>query len=248
MDIILNDIRIAYTASGSGPPALLLHTWGADARSLEPLRQQMAGSCRAVSLDLPGCGESDPPPGAWGLEEYADFLEAFMEETCAPRPLLFGHGLGGRLAILLASRGKAGRLILCGVSCNPTDYGAGSPNRRGRRKQPGAAPADDRRNSVPDSDPARQYAAASGLNRELLVRTGSADLQPLLPGLGAEVLLIWGERDQAAPLEQAWLMAEQLPNAGLVLFPGCGHAPFAEQPSRFAAVTNYFISHRGAGA
>jgi|GEM_PF-5595133 len=228
MDIILNDIRVAYTASGSGPSALLLHDWGADSRSLEPLRRRLAASCRAVSLDLPGAGESAPPPAAFGLEEYADFLEVFMEETCSPRPLLFGHGLGGRLAILLASRSKAGRLILCGVPCGPAADG-GQPARRhaGRRKPVQAAPAAYPPGCLPDSGP---------------------DLRPLLPVLDVETLLIWGEQDQAAPPEQAWLMAEQLPRSGLVLFERCGHAPFAEQPARFAAVLDYFISHSGAGA
>ncbi len=241
MDIILNDIRTAYTASGSGPTVLLLHAWGADSSSLEPLRRGLAPYARAVSLDLPGAGESDPPPFAFGLEEYADFLEVFMAETCGPKSLIIGHGLGGRLALVLASRGKAGRLLLTGVSPGPRVY---PPAAKAGGRKPGPLYLD---GAFPDSRPERHYAAVGGLEKEILAKTGAPDLLPLLPKIAAETLLIWGEQDQAAPAAQAWQLQEALANSGLVLLENCGHAPFAEAPSRFLAIARYFLCHSGPG-
>lgn len=51
--------------------------------------------------------------------------------------------------------------------------------------------------------------------------------------LAASTLLIWGEADTATPLEQGKRLAEWLPNARLIVYPGVGHQPFEEAADAF---------------
>jgi pimeloyl-ACP methyl ester carboxylesterase len=77
--------------------------------------------------------------------------------------------------------------------------------------------------------------------RGTLVRIVNEDLQPLLPTLNLPVLLIWGEKDTDAPLEDGRLMERLIPDAGLVVFEGAGHYAYLEQPGRFCRIVEVFL-------
>ena len=62
----------------------------------------------------------------------------------------------------------------------------------------------------------------------------------------APVLVVHGEADPR-PVGGALRLAEALPDAELVVLPGCGHQPWRERPDRFRAVLRSFVA-RQAGA
>lgn len=248
MELRLNGLRVAYTASGAGRPVLLLHGWGAERGLMEPLRAAIADICYAVCPDLPGFGQSEAPPAAWGVEEYADFIRRFCAALGLEKPLILGHSFGGRLAIALGAAGGAGKLILVDAAGIRPRRGLGYYPRvyayQAAKRLLWLAGAERRarllaawRNKRGSAD----YAAAQGVMREILVKTVNCDLKPLLPRIKAPVLLIWGENDTATPLADGRLMEKLIPDAGLVVFAGAGHYPFLDQPSRFYAVVRCFI-------
>ena len=57
----------------------------------------------------------------------------------------------------------------------------------------------------------------------------------------ASTLLIWGDRDEETPLDDARIMESLIPDAGLVVFEGCGHFAYAEQPDRFCRIVDVFL-------
>jgi pimeloyl-ACP methyl ester carboxylesterase len=77
--------------------------------------------------------------------------------------------------------------------------------------------------------------------RGTLVRIVNEDLRALLPELHLPVLLIWGEHDAEAPLEDGRLMERLIPDAGLVVFEGAGHFAYLEQPARFCRIVDVFL-------
>jgi pimeloyl-ACP methyl ester carboxylesterase len=77
--------------------------------------------------------------------------------------------------------------------------------------------------------------------RASMVRLVNADMRPQLARLKASTLLIWGERDHETPLSDARTMEKLIPDSGLVVFEGCGHFAYAEQPDRFARIVDVFL-------
>ncbi len=86
------------------------------------------------------------------------------------------------------------------------------------------------------------YRAAKGVMRECLVKSINLDLAPLLPGIDTEALLIWGDADTATPLWQGQRMEQLLPTAGLAVIPGAGHYTFFDNPARFYAILDSYLS------
>jgi pimeloyl-ACP methyl ester carboxylesterase len=55
-------------------------------------------------------------------------------------------------------------------------------------------------------------------------------------------LLVWGAKDRIIPLEHGRRAHELMPHSRFVVFPGAGHFPFNDDPSRFVRVLSDFVS------
>ncbi len=80
-------------------PLVLLHGWGGDSRTWEPLLPFLRQYSDVIALDLPGFGDS-PARGDFELETVL----AALESSLPPRSVLVGWSLGGMLAVALAAR------------------------------------------------------------------------------------------------------------------------------------------------
>jgi pimeloyl-ACP methyl ester carboxylesterase len=67
------------------------------------------------------------------------------------------------------------------------------------------------------------YRAASGIMREVLVRTLAEDYSAAIAAVRCPVELVWGDNDTAAPLAIAERLKVDLPDAHLVVCSGAGH-------------------------
>ncbi len=85
------------------------------------------------------------------------------------------------------------------------------------------------------------YAAASPVMRQTMVRVVNADLTAEMPGIKAPTLLIWGEADTDTPLSDGKRMEELIPGAGLAVIPGVGHFSFLENPYHFGRILGSFL-------
>ena len=111
---------------GEGGPALaMLHASGTGARTLAPLAGLLAADRRVLAVDFDGYGETR-------LNAPADVLERHLAAAChlfrlaGPAPFdLFGHSMGGFVALLAAARGLVAprRLVLF----EPVAFGALDP-------------------------------------------------------------------------------------------------------------------------
>ncbi len=92
---------------GAGEPIVWLHGLGESSVSFEPVVAQLPGYAHTL-VDLPGYGRS-PHGEPLGLEQCADHLAAWLRER--PPATLVGHSMGGVLAVMLAERGVAKRIV-----------------------------------------------------------------------------------------------------------------------------------------
>jgi pimeloyl-ACP methyl ester carboxylesterase len=109
--------RVNVLETGDGVPALFLHGSGTDLRSLLPLLPHLDG-VRAIAVDRPGFGMSDPAPVPRDRFRAAAvaFVDEVLDELGLERPALAGNSMGGTWALwyALARPERVRRLVLVG--------------------------------------------------------------------------------------------------------------------------------------
>lgn len=79
-----------------------LHGWNGSQHTFAPLVERMPAHTRFICLDLPGYGESAPPP-RWNLEAIAEQIVAAIDaEVGSARVSLVGSCSGGVVALFVA--------------------------------------------------------------------------------------------------------------------------------------------------
>ncbi len=98
----------------SGPPLVLLHGGGDRWQHFLPIIPSLVVRWHVFALDLRGHGKSGRVSGQYRPEHYVADVVAFIERQFTERVILFGHSLGGWVALLLAAQqaDKVGALIL----------------------------------------------------------------------------------------------------------------------------------------
>jgi len=207
------------------PWVLALHGWRRDHRDFGAVLG--SPGIDAIALDLPGFGSTPAPEQAWGSDDYATAVAAVLEEM-TERVVVVGHSFGGRVAVCLAASRpeRIAGLVLSGA---PLYRPAGPrPKPRLRFKIARALAAhgmvgEDRLEALRRRYGSSDYRAASGVMRDVLVRTLAEDYESTIGQLTCPVELVWGDDDTAAPLSVARRLEAELPNAHLVVCPGAGH-------------------------
>ncbi|WP_440107135.1 alpha/beta fold hydrolase [Acidovorax sp. BL-A-41-H1] len=103
-------VRIAHTASGTGPPLVRAGTWlshlDCDARHSEPLAyiRALSESHTYVRYDSRGCGLSDRKPPSMTFEDGVRDLEAVVDAQGLERFALLGISMGAATSVAYAVR------------------------------------------------------------------------------------------------------------------------------------------------
>ena len=92
---------------GSGPPLLLVHGYLVSSHYFRAVRPALEAHYEVVAVDLAGHGESDnPSPDTfqYTLESLGDTVAQLMDKLSIPRARVWGHSMGGGVALHLAAR------------------------------------------------------------------------------------------------------------------------------------------------
>lgn len=250
--IEIDGVSLHYRDSGEENllPVIIMHGWGCNVDTVASIENIFKGKMRVLNIDLPGHGKSSEPPAIWGVDDFTSMIEKFISRLGLVRPSLVGHSFGGRISILLSSRGDVDKVLL-------VDSAGIKPKRSlsyywkvysfkamkntvmllcGKKK--GSEIVDKLRGKKGSAD----YRNSSPRMRAIMSKCVNEDLKYAMPSIKAPVLLVWGEDDTATPLSDAQTMKELIPNAGLVSFPGCGHYSFLDNPFGFKAVVSSFFN------
>ena len=96
-------VSLNYAEAGTGAPVVLLHGGGSRWQNLASLVPEIAERWHVYAPDLRGHGKSSHAPRRYRLTDYADDLVAFLERRTGAAEV-FGHSLGGQVAIVAAAR------------------------------------------------------------------------------------------------------------------------------------------------
>jgi len=256
---------------GTNGAVVLLHDLLGGAFTWDALLPQLAGLQRAVyAIDLLGHGLSDHPwPADTSIWGHADCLALLFEQLDLTNIVLVGHGLGGGVAQVLATRlaaGRVGALVLIDTLCYEHTYAPDWPLVDMRASQhpdypwkvdPAALQEELRANLPKAVVNAREFAGV--IDQYLQPWQGEVGKQVLyqhvrllipsyanavssdLKTLGCPVLIIWGEQDQQYPVAYARRLHREMPTSQLVCIPAAGHLVLFDAPVPVAEALCTFV-------
>jgi hypothetical protein len=107
-------IGIAYEATGSGPPLLMMHGGEADHTQYDGFVPHLAPRFACIAYDQRDSGGTRNPDADFGVEDLADDAAALIAALGHARAHVFGSSLGSVIAQALAVRhpGAVDRLVL----------------------------------------------------------------------------------------------------------------------------------------
>ena len=254
-----SDSSMAWYQTGQSKPVLMLHGWGSSAEVMTPLAGKLEPIRTSYLVDFPGFGRSPEPSEAWALDDYTDLIEEFIKREIPEGELdLIAHSFGARVAIKLLTRdgvssridkivftGAAGLKPKRSLSYYIKKYTAKtlkgpfwllslSYRERGLKKL--------RQSSLWKRLGSSDYRALSGTMRQTFVACANEHLDYLVPQIEQEILLIWGKKDTATPLNQARRMEALLKKSALILIDDAGHYAFLDKPARFASILKAYFN------
>ena len=112
MKTIINGLNINYIDEGTGPLLVMLHGWGSNIELFKGVIDFSKAKYHVVAMDMPGFGKSDEPKEAMNVDDYVDFVLAFIKELYPQEKeiIFLGHSMGGRIIIKLTSGIHDGRI------------------------------------------------------------------------------------------------------------------------------------------
>jgi len=223
--------RISYLVrEGRGVPLVLMPGSFVDARYLDGLVERLANPITIV--ELPGHGESGPPPENGTMASLADAVLGVIHQRKLHRYVLGGHSIGGMIAKEIAGRRPPGLVAILSLEGWPHHTSSAAFPVNPALAGDVAARKQALRDSVLRRWTSAQRAAFARIWREWDGRA--------LP-IGVPVLELWGDRGQAAPPARERLQIPARPNVQLVWIHGAGHDHPLEKPAENAAAIREFL-------
>jgi pimeloyl-ACP methyl ester carboxylesterase len=132
VDVGDRQVHIATAGPDGGRPVVLLHQTPRSVDEFAEVLAALGATRRAIAVDLPGMGASDPAPEGPGIAAMAASVVAALDALGVVEFDLVGHHTGGVVAVEIAARAadRVRRLVL---SSTPLVDAA---SRRRRRTRP----------------------------------------------------------------------------------------------------------------
>ena len=241
MKINIKNVDVNYIQYGKGKKNIvLLHGWGQNIQMMDPIGKRLESLATITIVDLPGHGESSEPKEALTIYDYCEVVKELLDKLKIKKPILVGHSFGGRISICYASKYPTEKLILLGAPCirKNTKVSTKTKVLKGLKKVPGLNKLEGFAKKHMGS---RDYRNASPVMREILVNTVNEDLSECAKKIDCPTLLIWGDADTEAPLEEAQELEKIMKDAGLVVYEGGTHYTYLEFINPVCNVIRTFI-------
>ena len=251
-------IQVIEAGDRSKPGILFVHGWSLSSSSwAEQFSSDLSNDFHLVALDLRGHGNSGKP---WQAESYsqskiwADDIDAVLNATGLVRPLIIAWSFGGHVTmdylrhypahsvagvIFVGSSGgmlpfpqpdaetavKYARLTELSLSANASERLEAARSYVANMVETPLKP------EQLDREVAAALAMPPYVRRAMLGR--SLDNSDQTDRLVMPVLFLLGSAERNLSVDDAQILARQLPNASISVYPGTGHMPFVEQTKKF---------------
>jgi 3-oxoadipate enol-lactonase len=250
-----NTVEVHHVLEGpdDAPVLVLSNSLGTTLGMWDEQAPALSESFRLLRYDHRGHGGSPVPPGPYRIEDLGRDVLMLLDRPEVEHFSFCGLSIGGMVGIWLAGEApeRVERLVLCCTSARfpPDMFDSRARTVRADGVDAIADTVVDRwftpafRQGRPEvteqarrmllETPAEGYAGCCEAVRD-------ADLSGRLGMISAPTLVIGGADDLAAPLDQAGLIRDSIPDASLEVIPDAAHLANIEQPE---AITQAILDH-----
>lgn len=245
-------IFFSLNESENDQTLMLIHGSGGDHMHWPRELRKLSG-VNVCALDLPGHGKSEGD-GRTRVEDYADFIDAFVSEQKFRRVALAGHSLGGAIVQCLGLRSPEWleKIILVGT---------------GARLRVTSAILDSLVSDFKATIETVCSYAFGPAAPESLVQAGKSqllknrpriihgdysacnqfDIMEKVHRITLPTLIISGTADQLTPVKYGEYLHRRIPGSEFSLIEGAGHMMGLEKPEAFTQIISRFLISGGSG-
>jgi pimeloyl-ACP methyl ester carboxylesterase len=277
MEVEVNGTRIWFDVDGpalvpDGPvmhrrPTIVLVHGGPgsyDHSYFKPDFEPLTHDAQVIYLDLRDHGRSArQDAAAWTFEVCADDVRAFCDVLGITKPIVYGHSMGGFVAMLYGARhpGHAAALVLQSTMARFDlerlvkgfrRFGGDEVAEIARRDF-GGDPVTDAESDlvyaafgprVPDQQQLARRIGNSEVGLQGMDALRNLDIVDQLSNLDCPTLVCVGELDPVTPVEASREIFEALPRGvgSLKVIGGAGHFPWKDRPDRYWPLLSKFIA------
>jgi pimeloyl-ACP methyl ester carboxylesterase/DNA-binding CsgD family transcriptional regulator len=253
--------RVAYSASGGGPPLLMDSGWVShlsgqlELFSFGDFVGRLAERFTVIRYDKPGCGLSDRDRADLSFDGQVAAALAVADAVRADRFHLFGASQGGQLAAAIAAGhpDRVAALAVYGMCASGRDLAPAEVRGSvtalvrahwglGLKALTGAFVADPTAEEVAAFTRAQRACASAAVAADMLGVYYATDVRSLLPRVQARTAVLHREADQGTRFELGREVAALIPGATLIPLPGSSHLFYHGDWEPVAAALLDFLS------
>jgi pimeloyl-ACP methyl ester carboxylesterase len=244
----IDGARVRYVEVGEGPPVVLIHGFAASLETWDLVIPELRRTHRVIALDLKGFGWTDRPEGDYSPAAQARLVWKLLDERKVSEVAIVAHSWGSSIALAMALSDprRVSRIALYDAWVYeeqlPTFFTMARADGVGEilfslfyderpDERIGLAFYDERfvtERLVEDVERALERPGTKAAALAAVRGQRYAEVQKKYGTIRQPVLLQWGREDLTTTLEAGEVLAKQLPNASLVVYPRCGHFPMLE--------------------
>ncbi len=266
------NVRLAVEDSDfstGSAPLLLVHGFPFDHTMWQSQIDYFDKRGRVIAPDLRGFGASaasidpDDPRQALLMDEYADDLAATLDALPIRQPVIFcGLSMGGYIGwqFWRRHRERISALVVCDSRsiADATPAAAGRAELARRTLAEGLDPVvsamlpklfgpetiELQKPCIGQTETAIRRASPKGIALALGGMARRPDMTESLATIHVPALVVVGEHDAISSVEEMRGIAEQIPDAKLVVIPEAGHMSPLENPAAFNAALERFLREK----
>jgi len=241
MEILVNDVKTNYISMGKGTPFIILHGWGSCSdRWIKEAEIISEKGFQVIVPDLPGFAESGKLSMPWTVNDYVSWFEEFTRLLEIQDFYLLGYSFGGALAAKVAVKYPQRVLKLFLV--------ASAIIRKKTTKKGFLAKISKfiklfyfvpyyaffRKAVYKFIIRKSDYVYTEGIMKQTYLNALSDDLSHHLSFIRVPTVIIWGDKDQSVPIEDAHVINAKIKNSELIIIEGADHLMHKTMPDILA--------------